>query len=413
MFKTLLGKVTLWSSILLIITLISMGIFLDLDQEPGFGSAVLLILVIILLAVSTISVLALIITEIARMVAQLKIKLINLLYKTPPIQQTPISPARELPMATPETLKVTLLGPSGVGKTSLLASMYNRFEYTVSQTRLVLKPNRETVSVLQRQLSELQSQMENFQARGGLSGTAEMREFVFDLGRPSKPPQIRLQFRDFPGGHIHHESGRTDAVVNYMRESEAIVLVVDAPALMTSEGRWHNAVNAPLLITTLFKELNLDEKRKLVLLVPVKCETYARQEADQIKLVEAVREAYAPLLNFLHQHDKVTVAITPVQTLGNAILNSVSESADGPKFNFRKTRIDAPYAPQDTEQPLAYILSFFIKLHLNERRGFWDKFNDYLFASDKPFRDAVTALAKQRKETRGFAVLQGQQQLDL
>ena len=214
MFKTLLGKVTLWSSILLIITLISMGIFLDLDQEPGFGSAVLLILVIILLAVSTISVLALIITEIARMVAQLKIKLINLLYKTPPIQQTPISPARELPMATPETLKVTLLGPSGVGKTSLLASMYNRFEYTVSQTRLVLKPNRETVSVLQRQLSELQSQMENFQARGGLSGTAEMREFVFDLGRPSKPPQIRLQFRDFPGGHIHHESGRTDAVVN-------------------------------------------------------------------------------------------------------------------------------------------------------------------------------------------------------
>jgi len=41
-------------------------------------------------------------------------------------------------------LQVTMLGPSGVGKTTLLTAMYDQFEKTVGATNLQLTPDDES-----------------------------------------------------------------------------------------------------------------------------------------------------------------------------------------------------------------------------------------------------------------------------
>lgn len=84
-------------------------------------------------------------------------------------------------------LKITMLGPSGVGKTSLLTAMYEQFETNIGQTNLQLTPDEESSAILQERLWELKSLLEDFEATGGIQGTEgepeTLRSFQFGLGK--------------------------------------------------------------------------------------------------------------------------------------------------------------------------------------------------------------------------------------
>ena len=54
-------------------------------------------------------------------------------------------------------LKITLLGPSAVGKTSLLTSMYEQFRRISFQANLQLIPEAESNAILKKRLKELKS----------------------------------------------------------------------------------------------------------------------------------------------------------------------------------------------------------------------------------------------------------------
>ena len=106
------------------------------------------------------------------------------------------------------TLRITMLGPRGVGKTSLLASMYNEFDVAVKNIGgLTLIPSTETSRILSERLAELKRQTavlsSGYDSSGtGVSGTAVSREFLFELGLIAKPMELKLIFTDFPGGFV-------------------------------------------------------------------------------------------------------------------------------------------------------------------------------------------------------------------
>ena len=71
-------------------------------------------------------------------------------------------------------LNITMLGASGVGKTTLLTSMYEQFEATSRQANLHLKPDIETAAILERYLAQLKSLTYEFKAderTKGIRGT--------------------------------------------------------------------------------------------------------------------------------------------------------------------------------------------------------------------------------------------------
>lgn len=54
-------------------------------------------------------------------------------------------------------VKITMLGPSGVGKTTLLTAMYEQFESNIGKTNLQLTPDEESSAILQETLGRTEN----------------------------------------------------------------------------------------------------------------------------------------------------------------------------------------------------------------------------------------------------------------
>ncbi|MDJ0552902.1 MAG: hypothetical protein QNJ68_00345 [Microcoleaceae cyanobacterium MO_207.B10] len=316
-------------------------------------------------------------------------------------------------------LKITLLGPSAVGKTSLLTSMYEQFKRISFQGNLQLIPEPESQAILNKRLQELKSITETFKVQpgAGIPGSSEVRSFIFDLAEREKKPFLRLNFYDYPGGYISDKASPKERkfVRELMNDAATVVIAIDTPALMMSKGKFNEYVNKPKQITAMFKEAytNIAEPR-LVIFAPVKCEMEMRKgERAAKQLLEQIKKEYADLLNFLSSpslNSQVAVAITPVQTLGCVVCTMISEPKKDylPTFGFRKISRDAEYNPQDNDQPLRYLLRFLLKIHQEQRTPKFLQAVVGWMGLDAHLKNAVSQFAKGCKNTGGFAVLQGQ-----
>jgi hypothetical protein len=324
-------------------------------------------------------------------------------------------------MPIPE-YKITMLGPSGVGKTSLLTAIYEKFEDTAGQIEITLDPESETLQQIQNclfQLKSLTKKTNEILIRNelGVRGTISPFSFYFNMGIHGRNPSLRLHFQDYPGGWIEREANKEEMeeVVNFLKESVAVLIPIDATAIMERDGQYHELVNLPTTITALIKKAyqGLDSPR-LVILAPVKCESYIKDEESIKKLSEDIDKVYKQIIQFFkgeNLNSHITVVYTPIQTVGNVIFSRIEEKDGEPRFYFRRTRVNAPYAPKDAEQTLKYLLKFILKLHIERGNRLVQLFRQFL-ELDKPFRDAATKFAKEPANPN-CKVLQGNQWLDI
>lgn len=313
---------------------------------------------------------------------------------------------QELPI-----LNVTMLGPSGVGKTSLLAAMYDQFE-NVSQD-LQLVPDGDSKPILDGRLKELKSLVgDSIKVRGGLQTTGEPRSFRFELGEIGTTASLKINFQDYPGEYLE-QSGRLEEVKGFIRDSAVVLIPVDTPALMEKNGRYHEQFNQPSELNNLFKKVYKDlDSPRLVILVPVKCEKYMHNTPELLRKVE---QGYQKILNQFAGDKllpKVAVAIAPVQTVGSVVFSRVEEDENNePIFYYRKPQPKDTYQPKNTEVPLRCLLQFLIKLHLDNRAKnplyrALDSFN-----SNASLRNAVSGFAVRRNDE--VEIVQGADLLNL
>ena len=324
-----------------------------------------------------------------------------------------------------QELKITMLGPTGVGKTSLLTAMYEQFESTIGKTNLQLTPDEESSAILQERLVELKSLLDDFEATGGVrrteaaAGPESLRSFVFGLGKKGQKPSLQLHFQDYPGGYLAAKANPEERkfVKNLLTECVAVIIAIDAPALMEANGKWHELINRPQQMTDLFKTAYLDlDSPRLVILAPVRCEKYLQDEKFKTELSRRVKEGYAKLFDLLSSEallPKVVSVITPVQTVGTVVFSRIELNNDRPQFHFRKISHDAEYSPKDSEQPLRYLLRFLLKLHIDSRNlGLFNFIRNWL-GVDNHLKQAVREFAVGCKTTEGFTVTQGETWLNI
>ncbi len=321
-------------------------------------------------------------------------------------------------------LKITMLGPSAVGKTSLLTSMYEQFKQISIDANLELKPEEESQAILEKRLKELKALTQEFKVTPGKSiqGSSEVRRFSFDLSQKDKKPFLRLQFYDYPGGYLGEKATARERnrVQELLSDAAVVVIAIDTPALVMSKGKYNEYVNKPKQITEMFKEVYKNIKEpKLVIFAPVKCELEMRQGTRGAKqLLESIKREYSTLLNFFESPslaEQVAVVITPVQTVGSVICTMIEEPKTDylPMFGFRKVSRDAEYSPQDTDQPLRYLLRFLLTLHHQQKTPAILKPIVSIFGLDAPIKNAVTEFANKCKSTEGFAIVQGEKLLEI
>ncbi len=314
----------------------------------------------------------------------------------------------------PKELKVTMLGHRGVGKTSVLTAMYEQFSDTFEEADLQLTPDPESSALLQERLGELKGLLDDFEATAGLEGTENPQSFKFGLGKIGAQASLQLIFQDFPGGYLDDKDG--EFVKKVMHECDAVLIAIDAPALMEAKGKWHELMNRPKQISDIFRRTYGDLKEpRLVILVPVRCEKYLQNEEGAKKLLHRIKDKYAELFKLFKSENlltKIACVITPVQTVGTVIFNNIIVENQRPRFYFRKISHDAEYLPKDSDQPLRYLLSFLLKLHYDTKWGWFNPISHWL-GRDKFLLKAASKSADKCKSAGGFAIIQGKNRFEI
>lgn len=291
---------------------------------------------------------------------------------------------KEPPQPPRMKMAVCMLGPRGVGKTSVITSMYNSQKEAVRGSNLFLVANGDTQIILDDKKNLLNNVFCGFHEEGslmeesGIPGDSTESLFEFTYGVNSERINIDLEIRDYPGEYLKNDP---QIVADYIREASAVLVAIDTPCMMEEGGRYNEGRNSPKLVMDFLISHLSNQEEKLVLLVPLKCEKYFR-EGSIDEVTGCVQKNYAPLLEYLrdkeNQHSfkmKVCCAITPIQTLGGVSFDSFARNEDGSlaefttkdgkvlpvKTNYTYVSADAAYSPKYCVQPLYYLLSFVSK----------------------------------------------------
>lgn len=233
-------------------------------------------------------------------------------------------------------LKVGIVGPSRVGKTSLLTSILADSERVLAgHAARIQAGNEETTNLLAAQRREMESSIQRRQFDpGGLSGNTEANRFALELAVGNFG--VGLDFLDYPGGWLQANGasqGGWEDCREFLMDSSVVLVPIDSAVLMEAYLNEHQGQIPRLLCTTevesLLREwskalLHGSSRPGLVLFVPLKCESYfddnhGHQDKSG-ELLNAVNKHYGKALKAIEQEDRDTsrirVLYAPVDTYG-------------------------------------------------------------------------------------------------
>ncbi len=312
-------------------------------------------------------------------------------------------------------IDVTMLGASGVGKTTLLAAIYDRIKDVVGTTDLAITADPLTSAKMQEYLHDLRAVTDRLQVKGGIFGTGEIREYRFGVGRKFHSPLFTLRFTDYPGNYLTQpelaSAEDNELLHRVITRADVVLIAIDLPALIEENGKYNSRINNPRVIYDWVQRLTQEDAQRLIMLVPTKCERYLAEDNGPANLVKRIEEEYKDVLRLISEagiRERIACVITPVQTIGSVVFSTVTEDSDGqPFFNFRTKEFGAKYKPEDTDQPLRYALRFVVaKYQSTAYRGLARRVLQRIMGTDAVLVTAVQEFAAGCKEDKGFKVIQ-------
>lgn len=266
------------------------------------------------------------------------------------------------------TYNIMMCGPSGVGKTSTLAAMYNQMLKN-SSINIKIK-NSETQLAIENRLKEL---YEIKDIKKGdpieelIHGTAEIRHFDFTMD------YLDITFIDYPGGW-HNTNMNT--LKDMAKESHVLIVAVDSVFLMEEpklNERYNNPTNIKTIIDTLEEGSKNNGHPRLVIFVLTKSEAYEGNGHFE-KLMEAFENGYQACINPIKNSEKIVSVAFPVLTIGCVRFIEFERKRNSLRAVFRKLP-NKSYSPKFADQVLMYVIRFVVK---QRRGGKWTRLLDWM-----------------------------------
>lgn len=275
-------------------------------------------------------------------------------------------------------IKFCFVGPRGVGKTSLLASMYQQIkEKQISNVFIDIDTplGSETNVVLANSHADMEEMIDDTEKGGvvdlsiGLKGSQENKEFEFtgdytvedtDFISTSKYKRFRFHFRfvDMPGGWYENEGiEHKEDVKAHLLSSQVSFLAVDTPSLMKG-GATMLRKNKVSAISGWYNSFasDLGAEKHTVIIVLSRCEAFWGQQEE---MLQAVQQHYGAMINRLKENG-VAVYVTWVKTLGGIEFSHFDKvvDADGNRMSEPRFIRTGDYSPENCATPMQLALKY-------------------------------------------------------
>ena len=230
-------------------------------------------------------------------------------------------------------LRVLMMGGRRCGKTSVLTSMFYQAIngdlnniFTLNNATTPQRKDNEEIDSLENKRLELV----NFIAAGGnrtfladQNPTMNFWDYTLRLQIPGTGRDMEILFRDSAGEVFDANSEHYQNTLNYAKECDVFVVVVDTPYLMAGNDVEKDAANIKDNIHTFLTNMKRD-KAVQVIFVPVKCEKWIKKGTIG-DVIDAVKTLYKATIKDLLATDKIEVSIIPIQTAGDIVFEELRE----------------------------------------------------------------------------------------
>lgn len=299
------------------------------------------------------------------------------------------------------SLQICMFGPRGVGKTTVLTSVYKNTTDGIAGSKVYMRSGDDKCGELLTYSDLLAGAIEKKNA-ANLPATNSVADYVFELGITGKKPTVKLRIKDFPGEYISENAPNNlkDEVRGFINKSNIIIVAVDTPFLMEDGGAHNSAKNNPSQVMHYIRHNPEEFKDKMVLFVPLKCERYF-YDGQMQKVAERVKETYGDLRNFF-LNNNVASAIVPILTLGGIEFDRMADHPNpmfGKQTLFRMYETNPTYNPLFCAQPIYYLLTYVGAYYdwLKRNGGILAILKNWLMAYLRNDGDFMTEINKMRR----------------
>lgn len=265
--------------------------------------------------------------------------------------------------------RIAMLGASGVGKTSMLAAMWEQFDRVFPDPTLQFIPrDNATRQQLTARLAELKrlaaGEPGEVDVTKGIRGDTDRQDYGFEFLHTESGAGFDVTFTDYPGGWLDDSAAGAEQLERIVQDARLTIVCIDAPALMELPDHKHEAWNRPrdvaaVLAQALKKRAMPD---RLVLFAIMRGEKWLRQ-GQAVQLFRAFERRFGSTVQTIYGFHKTTAAaFCPIQTLG-AVEHARYADPDAPRPQpvFVKVK-DQDYAPVDCDQPLRYAMAYMLEV---------------------------------------------------
>ncbi len=281
---------------------------------------------------------------------------------------------------------VMMFGGKRTGKTSVLAAMQECFDIKFKNVGLTISPyDRQTTELMKKKRAEMDGYFlkteKYFECKDSPTLDKAVHSFKIQIKDKTRGV-IKLNFLDYPGEWVNSDSHYKE-LSEEVRKAHVIIVAIDTPYLVEipsqndskSIGVYNEKRNFPHKLAQLLRSsflLGEDFPQKMVMFVPLKCETYYHN-LKMTFVNGLIESAYSEALQYLNDENALycETVILPILTLGEVEFYSFKTFRDGridlnqnglPTTEmYKKTNPNAVEAtPVYCEQPAAYTLMYLL-----------------------------------------------------
>lgn len=234
--------------------------------------------------------------------------------------------------------KIGIIGPTRVGKTSLIASILKDSQRLLEGTPLNISPRG---TATERRIAQHHHELEGSLLAGefhpaAVKGTEEQFKFELHLDPGVASIGIHLNILDYPGGWLDasrrppEREAEWKSCKRWMTESTVLLVPVESAVLMEAAAAMYKRATPHILTTyevaQVAREWAKDRASRadepaLLMLCPVKCESYFADNGGQrdssTDLLNAVRDMYHDVLQAVQgEASHIKTLYSPVDTIG-------------------------------------------------------------------------------------------------